>query len=120
VAGGADRGFHCFVQTILCRDCKALFDTPTRVRVPVETPSPAALRRTNFMRRRKPETAPSDAVVWQNRLRFFAGKKTKWIALKPRCPNSAAHRIELWAEPGRCPRCATRLERTVTPYRIWD
>jgi len=120
VAGGADRGFHCFVQTILCRDCKALFDVPTRVRVPVEPQKPGRRGKTTFARARKVETAPLSAVAWQNRLLFVAGRRTKWVVLKLRCPNSRSHRIELWEEPGQCPRCATQLERTVMPYRIWD
>src|SRR5260221_7229367 len=32
ISGGADSGLNCDVQTILCRECRALFDVFTRVR----------------------------------------------------------------------------------------
>ena len=120
VAGGADRGFHCYVQTILCRDCKALFDVATRVRVPVETQGPATSRWTNVIIRRNPVSDRPSAVTWQNRLLFVGGTRSQWVVVKPRCPNSPVHRIEPWNEPGHCPRCSTQLERTVMAYRIWD
>ena len=33
VSGRADRGLHCVVQTILCRDCKELYDAVIRLRI---------------------------------------------------------------------------------------
>src|SRR5215831_14184587 len=37
VAGRADRGLSFFVQTIVCRDCKELYDAVSRVKVPDES-----------------------------------------------------------------------------------
>ena len=37
VSGRADRGLSFFVQTILCRDCRELYDAVTRLRVPDES-----------------------------------------------------------------------------------
>ena len=36
VSGRADRGLSFFVQTILCRDCRELYDAVIRLRVPDE------------------------------------------------------------------------------------
>ena len=36
VSGRADRGLNFFVQTILCRDCRELYDAITRVKIPDE------------------------------------------------------------------------------------
>ncbi len=33
VAGGADAGINCAVQTIVCHDCRRLFDVFTRLRL---------------------------------------------------------------------------------------
>jgi transcription elongation factor Elf1 len=33
VSGRVDRGFNFFVQTIVCRDCKELYDAVTRIKV---------------------------------------------------------------------------------------
>ena len=46
--------------------------------------------------------------------------RTHWVELKPACPVSRSHRVEMWLSPGKCPRCGSHLERDVMPYRIWD
>jgi hypothetical protein len=46
VSGGADRGFHFYVQTIACGDCKQLYDAVTRLKVSDE--STAANRLSNW------------------------------------------------------------------------
>jgi hypothetical protein len=121
VVGGADRGFNCFVQTIVCRDCSALFDAVVRLRVAARD-----VRRPHFLwpQRLKPQAEPrherQGSIAWHNRLLFAVKGKSKWVKLKLRCPVSQTHKIEPWREPGQCPRCRTHLERTLTPYRIWD
>jgi len=120
VAGGADAGFHCWVQTIICYDCKALHDVPTRVRVAVEPKKPVTaskLGRAELLPAR--EQIP-DVTLVQNRLFVTLAKEFRWISFKLRCPKSDTHRIAPWRDPGKCPRCATQLERTAVPYRVWD
>ena len=34
VSGGSDRGLNVFVQTVVCRECKELFDAVTKLRLP--------------------------------------------------------------------------------------
>ena len=121
VAGGEDRGVHCWVQTIRCGDCAALYDVPARLRVAAaEVPLAHRL----WHRTLRPAAVPAEALgrgrSWADRLVFGGAPKVKWITVRLRCPVSASHRIELWRAPGRCPRCGTLLERALTPYRVWD
>src|ERR1039457_2321081 len=46
VAGGADSGVNCAVQTIVCLDCRRLFDVFTRLRLreAEEEPVPAGVK----------------------------------------------------------------------------
>ena len=105
VAGGADQGIHFAVQTVACIDCKALYDAVVRLKV--------SLRQ----RENPPKTAPKAGAV-QNRLPPRGARH--WLQFKPACPVSARHRIRLWRQPDRCPRCGTFLEPGPLPYRIWD
>jgi hypothetical protein len=41
VSGREDRGFTVCVQTIVCRDCRRLYDAVVRLRVSASGPSPA-------------------------------------------------------------------------------
>jgi hypothetical protein len=121
VVGGVDRGFNCYVQTIVCRDCLLLYDVATRVRV-----AESQNRRFPQLRWRslavelEPTEQETSRFAWHNRLLFAATAESRWINLKPRCPVSKAHRVAAWQQPGKCPRCSTYLEKTVMPYRIWD
>jgi hypothetical protein len=121
VAGGADRGFHCFVQTIVCRDCAALHDVTTRLRVPKsQTPRLHGLWRKSLRHETAAENFRQSQTPWYDRLLFSVGPRTKWVVLQICCPRGRNHRIALWNAPGKCPRCGTFLERTLMPYRIWD
>ncbi|MCS7338052.1 MAG: hypothetical protein NZ739_07425 [Verrucomicrobiae bacterium] len=120
VAGGLDSSFHCWVQTIVCYDCKALHDVPVRVRVRIEEPhgtSAASQTRSSIL---MPRTEVPEVSNLLNRLFVTLAKEFRWVNYKLRCPKSDTHRIEPWREPGKCPRCNTQLERSLTPYRIWD
>ena len=121
VVGGADSGFNCFVQTIACRDCSSLYDVTTCLRLAEsKTRRLRPLWRRTLASRAGAEDEPKTNIAWYNRLLFSATKNSQWVKVKLRCPVSKTHRIELWNEPGKCPRCRTHLERTLTPYRIWD
>lgn len=43
-----------------------------------------------------------------------------WRDLALMCPIQATHSIEVWKDPGRCPRCGNFMERNGFPYRSWD
>lgn len=120
VVGGAERGLHCFIQTIRCRDCAALSDAPVRLRVSAgEIEQPYRLWRRNLLTPSEP-AFPPPWLRWHNRLAIGGSPKLRWVQVKVRCPVSAHHRVEPWSHPGKCPRCRADLERTLTPYRIWD
>jgi hypothetical protein len=105
IAGGAAEGVHFAVQTIACADCRALHDAVIRFK--------AALR----PRDAPPKTAPKFAALL---LRLPPRGPRHWLKFKPACPVSPRHRIQLWKQPGKCPRCGTFLEPGALPYRVWD
>jgi hypothetical protein len=124
VSGRADRGLNFCVQTILCRDCKELYDAVTRMRM-ADVPGlalgqPAGrLRRPGFLERARNSVPPTFQSAL-NRLLYFGTWRFKWVQYKAQCPVSPAHRIQIWNEPDKCPRCGILIERTALPYRIWD
>jgi hypothetical protein len=116
ISGGADGGVNCDVQTIVCRECRELFDVFTRVRrelghmkfarnfpafVRLEIP-PVILRDSLF--------APKPA----------APRRFEWQKLKLECPVTAKHFVEAWKHPGRCPRCHAFMEQEGLPFRLWE
>jgi len=111
LSGGADNGLHCEVQTMICRDCRELFDVFTRLR-----------RREGFEETIKfpaffrPEIPP--VILRENN----GGKPCPlvWKKFTPACPVSAKHFVETWNDPGRCPRCGNFLEKNGLPFRLWD
>jgi hypothetical protein len=124
VSGRVDEGLHLLVQTILCKDCRELHDAVTRLRVPDD---PARLR--NTWRRLQPsgngatsansKTPPRfDAAV--NRLRYPGLRNLSWIEFRLACPVSPYHRVRIWNEPDKCPRCGVFLERGALPFRQWE
>lgn len=124
VAGKADKGVSFAVQTIVCRECKELLDAVTRLRT--EAPPLAAWPNVATPQRAKslghrwaPESAPSFQAAL-NRLPLQGAKRVRWVDFKLRCPVSSLHRIQVWNEPGKCPKCGTYLEKSVLPFRIWD
>ncbi len=122
VSGRADRGIHLFVQTILCCDCKELYDAVVRLRVPEEKrPLQGAVRalRPGLLNRRVPKAPPSFQAAL-NRLLYQGSRWTKWLPFTPQCPVSSGHKVQTWNDPGKCPRCGLFLERAALPYRIWE
>jgi len=123
VSGGADRGLNFFVQTILCRDCKELYDAVVRWRIPDETRAQRLWRGLHrpkmSLRPRLPASPPGFQAVL-NRLPYRGVRHFKWVHFKPQCPTSSFHHVEEWKERDKCPRCGLELERSALPYRIWD
>ena len=127
VAGRADRGIQFFLQTIVCRDCKELYDAVTRVKVPDERPingsgfrlNPAGFGPGRSLPRRYSNGPPSFQSVL-NQLPLSGVKRFKWLQFKLQCPVSASHRVQSWQDPDKCPRCGMYLEKGALPYRIWE
>jgi len=103
VSGGVDRGEHIAVQTILCADCRELYDAVIEFK---------ALRNGS-----NPKTAPRFAVLL-NRLPPRGARK--WIKLKLACPISPLHCVRVWKQPDKCPKCGMYLGPSGKPFRIWD
>ncbi len=108
VSGGADGGLHCEVQTVWCRDCRELFDVYVRLRRPA-----GAVDKVKFPGFFRPEVPP---VV------LCTGKPVRlvWKKFTPACPVQPGHFVEVWKEPGRCPRCGNFMEKQGLTFRIWD
>jgi len=123
ISGGADEGIHCAVQTMVCLDCRQLFDVVTRVRKLPETapdkPRPVRLLAEDPI----PPVLLRDSAVAQ--LRFppkptIPARPLVWDRPQAACPADARHRIQAWNDPGRCPRCGCYLERNGFPFRRWE
>ena len=119
VAGRADEGLHLAVQTILCEDCKELYDAVTRLRVmdgsrpeAHNSLDPASL---------EPRAKRPPSFHWAlNRLRYTSQKISDWLKFPLRCPVSHVHKVRVWNDPDKCPRCGVHLEKAALAYRIWD
>jgi hypothetical protein len=126
VSGRADRGLNLFVQTIVCRDCKQLYDAVIRLRVPPQDPPEGLTRKPLGMRSaqslqplRAAKTPPSFQAA-ADRLLYTSNGRSRWVRYRPQCPVSPQHRVEDWNAPNKCPRCGLLLEKNVLPFRIWD
>ena len=104
VSGSADRGRHVAVQTILCSECKELYDAVVEFK---------PLSRKEIHSKVTPRF-----VALINRLPPC--RVRHWVKLKLVCPISARHRIRLWKQPDKCPKCGTFLEPGAIPFRRWD
>ena len=122
VAGRADRGLDLGIQTILCRDCKQLYDAVTRLRIAVE-PGPLWESKLQKAGLGKPAPALTTPPTFQsalNRLPPKGARRFRWLRFKVQCPLSALHRVRVWNDPDRCPKCGVFLEKSALPYRLWD
>ena len=122
-SGRADRGLSFLVQTILCRDCRELYDAVIRLRIADEfggRGSSGRLRKEGLPRPQPGMAAPPGFLAVLNRLPLTGAKRFKWLAFMPQCPVSAMHRVRSWNDPDRCPKCGVYLEKNALPYRLWD
>jgi hypothetical protein len=123
VSGGADRGLDVFVQTIFCRDCKELYDAVIRVRMPDEIGSLQSWVGWRRAKSTKPSpvlSVPPSFESVLSRLPFTGVRRFRWLQFKIRCPVSAAHPVQVWNHPDKCPRCRVYLEKNAVPFRIWE
>ena len=124
-SGREDQGFGFCVQTIACRDCKSLYDAVIRAKIPItlETkiqdglPGLPGFKSPNALR---PSASPPAFQSVLNRLNFRGAKRFKWVEFKPQCPVSTIHRVQVWNDPDKCPKCGTYMDKHPLPYRIWD
>lgn len=121
VAGGDARGPHLSVQTIHCLDCRELYDTVTELKVPATAANIARwkLKPTTFEIGSNDEPPPTFATAL-NYLVVGSGKRFRWIQFKTVCPVSVRHRIQIWKQPGKCPKCGVFLDGSGTPFKVWD
>jgi len=120
VSGCADAGLDFSVQTIACRDCRALFDAVVRWRVAEGLGLRRAFGWQELRKlRRATDAAPGvDSVL--NRLPQAGERGFRWLEFNLRCPVSKLHRVRAWNDPDKCPRCGVFLEKNGLPFRIWE
>jgi hypothetical protein len=97
ISGGADAGLHCEIQTVICRDCRQLYDVFTRQRRRADTRD--FIRFPGFYR---PEIPPT--VLGQSSVTPATKPLAPlvWRDMKPACPVEPKHFVEPWNDPGRC------------------
>jgi hypothetical protein len=105
VSGGAHSGVDCEVRTVVCRDCRELFDVFTRVR-----------RQAAPVGKFKSRQAEIPPVA----LPGSPARQVGWQHLKLSCPVNGKHLVDPWNDPGRCPRCGNFMEKNGFPIKIWD
>ena len=115
VSGGEDSGVHCDVQTVICRDCRELFDVFTRVHR--RTDVAEAIKFPAFYR---PEIPPVILQESSFNPKPPLSRPLVWEKIELACPVQIKHFVEAWKDPGRCPRCGNFLEKNGLPFRRWD
>ena len=105
VSGSAGVGQYFAVQTIVCADCKELYDAVTEFKA--ATPAAEGSNK----------AAPGFAAVL-NRLPP-RGMQPR-LKFKPTCPVSPLHRVHAWNRPDKCPKCGMFMEQNGLPFRLWD
>ena len=106
VSGRADRGLSFSVQTILCRDCRELYDAVVRLRVLDELGGWGDWGRLRKSGRPRAQVSMTEPPVFQaalNRLPPTGPGRFKWLAFKPQCPFSTIHRVRSWTDSGPMP-----------------
>lgn len=121
VAGGTEHGPQLAVQTVHCLDCRELHDAVTERKVPATATNLGRwkLKPTPFCPEPSDEKAPTFAVAL-NDLIIGRGQNFRWVKYKLSCPVSARHRVRVWKQPGKCPKCGNFLDGSGTPFKVWD
>jgi hypothetical protein len=115
ISGGADSGEHCEIQTIVCRDCKELYDVFKRRRRRADAVD--LVKFPGFYCPEIPPTVLGDSSVNPSRKPLAP---LVWRDTKLACPVEPKHFVESWNDPGRCPRCGNFMDRIGFAYRAWD
>ena len=116
VSGGPDRGFHFAIQTVLCFECKELYDAVTAMKTTVAYAASngsvmAKSARLGFSDAAKAPSSPPTFQAVLNRLPPGGAKPPGWLHFKAACPVAGRHRVRDWKQPDKCPRCGLFLER---------
>lgn len=120
VAGGAGEGERFAVQTVLCRDCRELYDAVISLKVAIpKIMGDTGAGKPIAVKPKPLKFAPSFAAVL-NQLPLPARTRARWQSFKPLCPVSPRHRVREWKQPDVCPRCGIFLESNAIPFRVWD
>jgi hypothetical protein len=120
VSGGSDRGVHFAVQTIVCGECKELYDAVTDLKV-VAAPTLSRWKlKTSRLDAPKTAAKPPTFQSALNRLLPTGAKRFRWLHFEAVCPVAAHHRVVEWRQPGKCPKCGYFLECNAVPFRRWD
>lgn len=116
ISGGADSGMHCEVQTVVCRDCRELFDVITRE----HRREGEGDRLVKFPAFERPEIPP--VVLGESSVTELNKPMAPlhWQKHELSCPVDKKHFVEPWNDPDRCPRCGNFMEKTGLPFRLWD
>jgi hypothetical protein len=106
---------HCEIQTIICRDCRQLYDVFTRQRRRKD-----ALDQIKFPGFHQPDLPP--VILGESSVNPSPEPPTPliWCDYELACPVEPDHFVEVWRDPGRCPRCGNFMERSGSPFRAWD
>ena len=115
ISGGADSGWHCEIQTVICRDCKELFDVFRRQRRRADAVD--LIKFPGFYRPDIPPTILGQSSVNPSQK---PPPPLVWRATALACPMEPKHQVEPWRDPGRCPRCGNFMERDGIAFRAWD
>lgn len=113
VTGGLAEGNDVKVQTMICRECRLIYDCVIALR------TATTVQLWKQLEHLPREIAPSLASALA-RLPIPSTMRRQWRRFTPTCPAEATHRVDPWTSPGRCPRCRAYMERGALPYRIWD
>jgi predicted RNA-binding Zn-ribbon protein involved in translation (DUF1610 family) len=120
VAGGSADGKRFAVQTILCHDCRELYDAVTALKVALpKIAGDTGANKPVAGRPRPMKSAPPFAAV-VNRLPLPARARARWQTFTAACPVSPRHQVRAWKPPDKCPRCGIFLESNLVPFREWD
>lgn len=120
VAGGTAEGGRFTVQTILCQDCREIYDAVIALRIALpRIAGDTGAGKPVASKPRPLKTAPPFAAV-VNCLPLSARVRAKWQSFKALCPLSPRHRVRAWKQPDKCPRCGIFLESNLVPFRDWD
>jgi predicted RNA-binding Zn-ribbon protein involved in translation (DUF1610 family) len=125
VSGSPARGIHFAVRTVLCLECKELYDAVTALKTTAPRAAGAGggmlnSARLGFSHAAKIPASPPTFQTALNRLPPGGAERLKWLHFKAACPVSARHRIREWNQPDKCPKCGLFLEQNAIPFRIWD
>src|SRR6266481_8443485 len=87
VSGRPDRGVNLFVQTIVCQDCKELYDAVIRIRV-LDNSRNGGVRQLNAKLRTLRDNLkhPPTFLGALNRLTLIDAQESKWLKFAPQCP----------------------------------